>query len=194
MGFKKAEYASIKDYLEVEYTSKQKHEYEGGHIFAITGGSINHGILCGNAYTELRSGLKKRNSSCNAFGSEIKIHIEKADSLVYPDAMVICTDIETSEADTEAVVNPILVVEVLSKSTESYDRGDKFHKYRQLESLKEYVLIAQDKPVVETFYKRESNIWEIARFAGLDQLIDLKSLNFIIRMEDLYTNIRFHSL
>jgi Uma2 family endonuclease len=191
MGVKKTNYSSISQYLEVEYDSSIKHEYEGGKILAMTGGSINHGILCGNAYNELRSGLKKGQGNCNALGSEIRIHIKAADSIVYPDAMVICGKIEASSEDADAVTNPIIIVEVLSKSTESYDRGDKFYKYRQLDTLKEYILVAQDKPVVETFYKRESNVWEIARFIGLDTMIELKSLDITISMKELYVNIDF---
>lgn len=189
MGVQKAKYFSIGQYLELEEDAQVKHEYERGEILAMTGGSINHGILCGNAYSELRTELKKNGINCNAFGSEIRIHIEVADSIVYPDAMVICGAIETSSADTEAVINPILVVEVLSKSTESYDRGDKFYKYRQLDSFKEYILIAQQKPIVETFYKRESNVWEIARFTGLDATVEIKSVGLKIPMAELYVNV-----
>lgn len=104
--------------------------------------------------------------------------------------MVVCGEIETSEADVDAVINPILVVEVLSKSTESYDRGDKFHKYRQLGSLKEYILINQAKVVVETFYKKEDNIWEISRVSGLDKSIEIKSLELKLKMSDLYTGVK----
>ena len=182
-------YLSISQYLELEYSSPTKHEYEGGEILAMTGGSLNHGILCGNAYNEIRSGLGKKGSNCNAFGSEIRIHIKAAEAIVYPDTMVICNEIETSDEDPEAVVNPILVVEVLSKSTESYDRGDKFYKYRQLSSLQEYVLVAQDSAMVETFHRKEKRVWEIARYIGIDAVINLKSIGIEIKLRDLYLNV-----
>ena len=189
MGLKDVDYQSIKSYVEYEYSTEPKHEYERGEILMMSGGTINHGILCGNAYNELRSEIGKDTKNCTVIGSEVRIHIEKAESIVYPDAMVICGDIEVSEEDKDAVINPILVVEVLSKSTESYDRGDKFYKYRQLVSLKEYILIDQAKAVVETFYKRENNIWEISRIAGLDQLIEIKSIGVNLKMEELYSGI-----
>ena len=146
-------YLSISQYLELEYSSPTKHEYEGGEILAMTGGSLNHGILCGNAYNEIRSGLGKKGSNCNAFGSEIRIHIKAAEAIVYPDTMVICNEIETSDEDPEAVVNPILVVEVLSKSTESYDRGDKFLYYRSIPEFSEYLLVSQSEYFIEHYRK-----------------------------------------
>lgn len=190
MGIKKADYHSIADYLVYEGNTEVKHEYEKGQILAMTGGSINHGMFCGNIYNGLRNGIDKDDINCTTVGSEIRIHISEANSIVYPDAMVICGDFETSEEDSEAVTNPILVVEVLSKSTESYDRGDKFYKYRQLPSLKEYILIDQEKPVVETFFKQEEGIWEISRVMGMDETLTIKSLDIKILMEELYFKVR----
>lgn len=189
MGVKQTKYSSIEHYLEQEEQTSIKHEFERGEILAMTDGSINHGILCGNAYTELRYAIKDNDQTCTALGSEIRIHIEAVDSIVYPDAMVICKEIETSKEDSEAVTNPSLIVEVLSKSTESYDRGDKFYKYRQLESFKEYVLINQDKTVVETFFRKEENVWEIARFVAIENKVLLKSLGVSFSIKDLYTNV-----
>ncbi|MEN0004459.1 MAG: Uma2 family endonuclease [Bacteroidota bacterium] len=188
MGVKKLNLSTIQQYTEIEDASSIKHEYEGGEVLAMTGGSLNHGILCGNAYNELRAGVEQ-DDACNAFGSEIRIHIEAADAIVYPDAMVICGTIQTSEEDVEAVTNPVLIVEVLSKSTESYDRGDKFYKYQQLESFQEYVLVAQDKAVVETFFRKDTNVWEIARFSGLDAMVELKSIPVSIKMSQLFVKV-----
>ena len=185
MGITKIDYSSIAEYVAIENTAQSKCEYEKGKILAMTGGSINHGILCGNAYNELRTAIANKKINCDAFGSEIRIHIQKAESIVYPDSMIICGNIETSDEDTEAVTNPVLIVEVLSKSTESYDRGDKFYKYRQLPSFLEYVLVSQDKPVVETFYRKDNNVWEIARYTGLDTIIKLKCLDLKIDMKNL---------
>ncbi|MEL7120812.1 MAG: Uma2 family endonuclease [Bacteroidota bacterium] len=192
MGLEQTNFSTIKEYLEQESNSQVKHEFEKGSILAMTGGSLNHGILCGNAYNELSSNLEDSDSSCNAYGSEIRIHIEAVDSIVYPDAMVICEEINTSDKDKDAVINPIVIVEVLSKSTESYDRGDKFYKYRQLDSFREYILISQDKPMVETFYKKEDNVWEIARYIGLDAQIVVKSLGVTINSQELYLNVKFN--
>ncbi len=181
---------SISQYLALEADADFKHEYEQGKVLAMTGGPINHGILCGNIYNELRQGLSGNKGDCKAFGSEIRIHIEKAEAIVYPDAMVVCSDLLISSSDPEAVTNPALVAEVLSASTESYDRGNKFFKYRQLDSLREYLLIAQDLPMVETFYRKADNVWEITRFSGLEATLSLKSIGLEIPLQSLYVNVR----
>lgn len=189
MELKKVKYSNIMDYVELESISEIKHEYECGLILAMSGGSINHGILCGNAYSELRQKLSNNNDDCKVFGSEIRIHIASADSIVYPDSMVICGKMEVSKKDKNAVTNPLLVVEVLSKSTAAYDQGDKFHKYRQLPSFREYVLINQDKSVVVIFSKNEEGKWDINRITSLEDSFELQSIGVEIAMQELYKNI-----
>ncbi len=189
MDVKKHQYITVIDYLEREAYSEVKHEYEGGKVLAMGGRTIKHGILCGNIYSEIRRRLEDNQSDCKVFGTEIKIHIEEKYSFVYPDAMVICGEIEVSEKDENSVVNPKLIVEVLSKSTGNYDRGDKFHKYRKLASFREYLLISQDKAVVEIFYKSEDKRWEILRIAGIDKQFKLKSIGISIKLKDLYRNV-----
>ena len=191
MGVQKLALPSIKEYLEYEDASEIKHEYERGEILAMTGGTLNHAILCGNAYSEIRNGILKKAMPCTPFGSEARIHIAAVDSIVYPDTMVICGDMQVSDADKEAVINPLVIVEVLSKSTESYDRGAKFYKYQQLASFKEYLLIAQDQAVVDSFFKTENDSWEIARYSGLDTKLPIKSLGFEILLKELYVNVKW---
>lgn len=186
---------TIAEYREQEVTTGIKYEYHDGEIYALAGGSINHATLCGNIYSELRNGLKNKNSNCRPFTSEIKLNIESKNSFVYPDSIVICGDIETSKNDENAVINPVLIVEVLSKSTSDYDRGDKFHLYRQIEGLQEYVLIAQDKPVVEVFFKKTgTDLWSINRIEGLEKVIELNSINLKIEMSELYLYVKLDSV
>ncbi|MGB1205389.1 MAG: Uma2 family endonuclease [Chitinophagales bacterium] len=181
---------SVPEYIIQEQENHTKYEYHNGKIFALAGGTLHHGLLCGNIYAELRSHLKTKKSECKPFTSEIKLRIKTRNSFVYPDAMMICGKIETSQQDKNAVTNPILVVEVLSKSTANYDRGDKFFLYRQIPSLREYVLISQDKPQVDVFYKKQNtDLWQITRFEGLENAILLQSLNLKIAMSDLYFDI-----
>ena len=148
---------TIKEYLEINNNALERYEYHDGFIRAMSGGTINHGVLCNNAGTILNNGIQAKKSNCISFGSEVKVQIEKSNSFIYPDAMLVCGGVQTSEHDPNAVVNPLLVVEVLSKSTERYDRGDKFHKYCYLTSFKEYVLIDQYKPVVDILYKADAS-------------------------------------
>ena len=183
---------TVEEYIKREHESDNKHEYHDGGIYALACGTLNHGMLCGNIFGELRSKLKEKQSNCKPYTSEIKVFIEKTNSFVYPDSMVICGDIEKSELEKNSVTNPILIVEVLSKSTSDYDRGDKFYLYRQLSSLKEYVLIEQDRYVVDVHYKSEnSDLWRITRYEGKDQTLQLQSIGIEISMKDLYDDLDF---
>ncbi len=181
---------SVEEYIQHEIETKQRHEYHQGNIYALAGGSLEHALLIGNIYAEMREGLKKRGADCKSITNDAKLHIESESRYVYPDSMVICGDVQKSSEYPEAVTNPILVVEVLSESTSEYDRGDKFYFYRQVPTLQEYVLIAQDRYLVETFYKSpEQDLWQISRFEGIDQQILLQSIGLEIHMKDLYFDI-----
>ncbi|MFK8103436.1 MAG: Uma2 family endonuclease [Saprospiraceae bacterium] len=183
---------TVKEYITQEQESNTKYEYHDGEIFALAGGSLNHGLLCGNIYAELRGKLKSKKSSCKPYTSEIKLNIKDRKSYVYPDSMVICGALETSELDENSVTNPTLIVEVLSKSTANYDRGDKFFLYKQIPSLQEYILIEQDRPQVDVFYKKPgTDLWSISRFEGLENKIKLQSIKIEISMAELYFDIKF---
>ncbi len=179
---------TIAEYLELEALAESKSEYEAGRVVAMSGGTLNHGIIGNNINTALNNGLKSQNSTCMAINGDVRIWVEKADSFVYPDAMVICGQVETFEQDKNSVINPLLIVEVLSKSTESYDRGDKFHKYCSLVSFKEYVLIDQNKPVIDVLYKEDSSYWKMSTIIGLDKSIMLNSIGVEIPLADIYRN------
>lgn len=190
MEAQKQDKITIPEYINLEQTSATKYEFHDGEVFAMAGGTYNHGLLCGNIYTELRNGINTNGKNCKPLSSEIKLHIKSKNSFVHPDAMVVCGEVEKSKEDGNAITNPTLIVEVLSKSTAEYDRGDKFHLYRQIPSLKEYVLISQVKPVVEVFYKpTNSDLWRITRHEGLDEMIMIASLGFEIKMQDLYFDV-----
>ena len=181
---------TVAEYITQEQESDTKYEYYNGEIFALAGGSINHGLLCGNIYSEIRSELRKKQSPCKPLTSEIKLNIKEKNSYVYPDTMVICGEMKTSENDANSVSNPILIVEVLSKSTANYDRGDKFFLYKQISSLQEYVLIEQDKAQVDVFYKKpESDLWRISRYEGLNTKVKFQSIKIEIEMSELYFDI-----
>ncbi len=181
---------TIKEYLQLELDTQQRYEFHSGEVFALAGGSIAHTLLVGNIYSALRSNLQKAKKLCKALSSEAKLNIETGNKFVYPDSMVVCGELQVSEASQEAIINPTLIVEVLSKSTAAYDRGDKFFFYRQVPTFKEYVLIEQDRYLVEVFTKKDAtNSWEIARYEGLDKQILLPALDISIAMEDLYFDV-----
>jgi Uma2 family endonuclease len=159
----------------------------------MAGGTYNHGLICGNIFGEIRSRLIEQNSLCTAMSSEIKLHVVSENSYLYPDTMVIYDEVEKSVAEKNAVTNPVLVIEVLSKSTATYDRGDKFHLYRQIPSLREYVLIEQDKAQVE-IYKREGGLWKITRIQGVENTLLLSSLELEIDFQRIYYRVDFEQV
>ena len=117
---------SVEDYINIEMASDTKYEYHDGNIFAMAGGTVEHGLISGNTYGEIKFKLRQNGSTCKAINNDVKLHIASSNKYLYPDAMVVCGQIERPDQENNAVVNPSVIIEALSKSTESYDRGDKF--------------------------------------------------------------------
>lgn len=178
---------TIEEYLAFEAGAEIRHEYHQGEIFAMAGGTLNHSILGTNMLTELN--LLGRRNGCTTFNGDMRIRIDSQNRFLYPEASVVCGPVETSNFDADSIINPILIVEVLSESTEAYDRGEKFFLYRELTSLQEYVLISQDKAMVEVFLRKGEGIWEMRPYTGLDGEVALSSLNAQILMSDVYRNV-----
>jgi Uma2 family endonuclease len=190
MEAKKLEKVSLDEYLQLELETQTRYEYRDGLIEAMAGGTLNHGFICGNVFAELRNRLKDKDSPCRALSSEIKLHIRSENSFLYPDAMVVCGPVETSTPEGQAIVNPQLIVEVLSKTTADYDRGDKFFLYRQLPSLREYVLIEQDRAQVDVF-RREGDWWKISRLSGSDAILHIGSLGIDLPLQAVYEGVNW---
>lgn len=192
MEAKKLTNISISDYIKIEEESDAKYEFHDGSIFAMAGGTINHGLIIGNAFSAVKAALKS-NKNCTSLTSEIKLHIEQLNKFVYPDGMVVCGDIERAKKDSNSITNPAVIIEVLSHSTESYDRGDKFYFYRQIPSLKEYILIDQYQAKIEV-YNRHGDMWQIRRLEGIDKMLEITSINIEIALEDVYEGVSFEAL
>jgi Uma2 family endonuclease len=163
-------------YLAAEQVSTSKHEYLRGEVFAMangTGGTPEHAALLAAVIVEL--GLALRGRPCRLYTSELRVRIEATDLSTYPDVSVVCGALETSAIDRNAMINPILLVEVLSDSTEAYDRGEKFAHYRRLPSLREYLLVSQREPRIESFRRSEQGIWMLAE-AGSGETLTLAAL------------------
>lgn len=188
MEIKKLNNLSIQEYTAIEQKNDTKYEYHDGSIFAMAGGTLNHGLICGNIFGEIRTALRNKKSNCTPINSEVKLHIQSKNRFLYPDTMVVCGEIETSEDEPNAITNPTIIIEVLSKSTASYDRGDKFFFYRQITSLQAYILIEQDKPQIE-IYKRQDKLWGINRISDLDESLVIESLGIEIKMKEIYARI-----
>ncbi len=188
MAEQKIESFTIKEYLAQEENALEKSEYYSGRIVGMSGGSIDHAIIGSNINASLNTAVQNKKLACITLNSEARVYIDAADSFVYPDGMIVCGEVEISEVDPHAVINPILIVEVLSKSTERYDRGDKFHKYCSLVSFKEYVLIDSKKPVVDVLYREDHSSWRMVTTIGLDKEIYLHTLDTHVSMEAIYRN------
>lgn len=189
-NYKKEKY-TFEEYLVMEEEAVYKSEFNSGKIVAMAGGSLEHGAISSNINYALSDGLRKKKSTCRTLDSNVRVFIEDYDKGVYPDTFVICDKPNFKDNRKDVITNPLLVVEVLSPSTEGYDRGEKFTQYRSLPSFKEYVLITQEKAKVESWYKEDENIWRISNATGLDATIYLYSLGIEISLADIYYLVDF---
>lgn len=179
---------TVEEYLTMEEKAEYKSEYRHGKIVAMSGGTLNHSLISSNMNTQIGIILEDKISTCNYFNSDAKIHIESANSFVYSDGLLVCGEIETAEQDKNSIINPVLVIEVLSDSTEKYDRGDKFHKYCSLPSFKEYILIDQRKPVIDSLYRSNEGYWKMVTTIDLDKELYINTLDHNIPMNKIYRN------
>ncbi len=177
---------TIPAYQALEAKDGIRYEYDDGLVRAMSGGTINHSTLGTNMTTILSNLVAAKGMNCRTFNSDLKIYMPTFNAFVYADALLVCGDIKSSDTDENAIINPVLVVEVLSKSTERYDRGDKFHKYCSLPSFKEYVLIDQYKAVVDVLYKADASYWKMTTAIGLEDSFYLHTLDANIPMQQLY--------
>ncbi|MGQ9806802.1 MAG: Uma2 family endonuclease [Chlorobiales bacterium] len=182
---------TVEEYLALERETHVKHEFYEGELFAMAGGSPNHVVISGNIFTELNNRLSQK--GCRAFNGELKIFIEPFNLYTYADASALCGT-PNFLRETDAIIdNPSLIVEVLSDSTEDYDRSKKFLFYRALPSFNEYLLIRQDKPCVEYYAKLDAHKWLLTEVEGLSATVWLKHLNITIPLGKIYANISFAS-
>ena len=185
-------YLSIAKYQDLERETEIRHEYYDGKVVAMAGGTGSHSILCANISHQLFYQLKRKRSKCMTLTSEMKLSVEETSSYLYPDAMVVCGPIEWASSDPHAVSNPILIVEVLSPSSRYRDQVNKFNLYKTLPSFREYVLIDQNQPRVEVYYKNpKTQIWSKTVAEGLQSKMNLQSLNIAISLRDLYQQVNF---
>lgn len=181
---------TLKDYLEVERTSAIRHEYVDGEIFAMTGASLNHNRVNGNMFNEIKNQLKI--SPCDAFASDMRVKVNELETYTYPDIVVVCGDIELEKIKgLETLVNPDVIFEILSDSTEAYDRGKKFQHYRFLPSLQEYILVAQHHCLVEKYVRSDDGSWRYFTYETMEQTITIESIQCEVLLSDVYYRVEF---
>jgi len=174
------------EYLAFERTSEGRHEYADGEIFAMSGGTGNHAAVMLSIGSELRVALRGRN--CRAFSTELRVYIPRTRRYVYPDASVVCGGVEYLDAANDTLLNPKVIVEVLSPSTEGYDRGDKFAQYRSIPSVSHYVLAAQDKPLVEVYTRQDDGSWNYRAY-GPGEKAALSAIACELDVDMVYTDV-----
>lgn len=175
------------EYLQLEEKSEDKHEYFQGEIFAMAGGSYNHNMIAGNFYAALHHFTASR--PCTAFTSDMRLWIPQKQLYTYPDAMMVCGEPKFMQGRTDTITNPLLIVEVLSKSTQEYDRGLKFEAYRTIPSLQDYLMLDQDRVHLECFHKLADDRWVLTEIYTSEALIQLESHNFMVPVTDLYQRV-----
>jgi|SRR5215213_4820718 len=183
---KKNKFMSVEEYLAFEEKSKIKHEYMDGEIFSMAGAKRNYSIVGTNISTELNVQLREKD--CEIHANDFRVQI-RTGHYVYPDVVVACGEVEVVNDTT--LINPVVVVEVLSKSTESRDRGEKLQDYFNVESVKDYILVAQNKIKVEHFHRESNNQWTLRIYENLEELVILDSIGCRFPLRLIYLKVKF---
>jgi Uma2 family endonuclease len=183
VSYSKRKY-TIPEYLEMEDAATEKHEYYQGEIFAMSGARLRHNIVAKHLLVLLE--LKLKGKPCKPFGSDLRIHIEKNTLFTYPDISVICGDPESMGNDDMNFLNPSIIIEVLSPSTRNYDRGDKFRLYKDIPTLREYILVDSDSINIESFFINEQGNWELREYRNVNDTLFLPTIQSSVELKDIY--------
>ncbi len=178
-------------FLAFERASDQKHEYRDGEIVAMSGARRAHNKISTNVSGLIWQNLKGKD--CESYASEMRVWVPKSKLYTYPDIVVVCGTPEFVDDEFDTLLNPVLIVEILSESTESYDRGEKFKNYRSIASLREYVLISQTSFSIEKYARHGDGFWMLSEASGLDSGITLESIDCRISLSDAYDKVNLDS-
>jgi Uma2 family endonuclease len=176
-------------YLDIERAAELRSEYYDGQMYAMSGGSLEHSLIPMQAGAALVNALRGR--SCRVASSDLRVRVSSTGPFYYPDISVYCGEPQLADDYRDTLLNPRAILEVLSKSTENYDRGLKFDAYRQIESLHEYVLIWQSEPRIEVWLRQPEGRWKGSYYAGMDAVCVLESLDCSTTLADVYEGISF---
>ncbi|HEX3684165.1 MAG TPA: Uma2 family endonuclease [Bryobacteraceae bacterium] len=180
------------EYLERERQAETRSEYRNGEIVAMAGASFAHAQIVSNLHFRIRIGLGNR--SCGLFTTDLRLAVRAANVFTYPDVMVICGQPALADDRRDIVLNPVVLIEVLSKSTHDYDRGEKFASYRSIPSLMEYLTVAQDKVHIERHTRQPNEPWSLSEFTDPQAVIALSSIDVELRVADLYEKVDLASV
>lgn len=182
-------YISPEEYLKRERQAEYRSEYLNGEIFAMTGASRGHNLISGNIFGEIRQQLK--GSSCEAYLGDMRVRVTFNGLYTYSDVVVVCQEPMFEDEQVDTLLNPAVLVEVLSKSTERYDRIAKTTYYRTLDSLTEHLLVAQEEVRLEQYVKQENGEWQVFYYSSLDNVVELRSIGCSLALRDVYDKVAF---
>ena len=178
---------TAEEYLALERKAEYKSEYVNGHIIAMSGASRQHNLIAGNIYREIS--IQLRGHPCESYINDMRVRVSETGLYTYPDVVAVCGDIRFADGQTDTLLNPTVIVEVLSSSTEAYDRGDKFAHYRRLESLQDYLLVSQETVRVE-HYVRQGEKWVLSEANALTDTVHLTSIQCDLVLGDIYDKVQ----
>ncbi len=181
---------TVEEYLAFERSSEEKHEYYAGEIFAMSGASRRHNLIVINTGTTLNSQLAER--PCEVYPSDMRVRVNKI-KYTYPDVTVVCGEPHFADNEFDNLLNPTIIFEVLSDSTEDYDRGTKFKHYMGINSLQEYVLIAQDEVRIDHYTRKSEGDWYLSISKTLESVVQLPSIGCTLLLADIYRKITFEA-
>ncbi len=182
---------TIEEYFELEERSAVKHEFHNGKLISMAGGTHLHNEIALKVAAALLQIVKTIPKKFKVYNSDMRIQIPEFQSFVYPDAVVVCEKPEFWEGRRDVIVNPLLVVEVASTSTQEYDRNLKFYKYRTLPSFKEYVLVSQDSHYITSMFREEEDLWRASDARGIEKSIQLYSIGCKLDLATVYEDVEF---
>jgi Uma2 family endonuclease len=177
------------EYLALERQGEGKHEYVAGEIVAMVGASFRHNLIQSDTQTSLN--IQLRGTRCTVVGSDLRVKVASLGIYTYPDLTITCGEPQFEDSELDTLLNPSIVIEILSISTERYDRGLKFHRYQLIPSLREYLLIAQNKPRLDHYLRGPDNSWLPTTIEGLDGIVELPTVACTLALSDVYRQVDF---
>lgn len=197
MGYPEKRFYTEQEYLEFERNSLEKHEYYQGEIFPLyrdevngmSGATISHNKISSNLIFLFKSKLKGK--PCDTFGSDFRVNIPNISMYTYPDVSIVSGNPDATDAENDTYTNPTVIIEILSKSTKNYDLGTKFLLYKQIESLKNYVLIDSLSCQVIKYVRQSNNSWLMTETKSIDDKINIESIEVDLNLSDVYENVKF---
>ena len=178
---------TAQDYLAWERQQETRHEFFDGEIFAMTGASREHNLVCVNIFASLHTQL--RGKPCEVYNNDMRVKVSETGMYTYPDIVAACAQPQFEDAEVDTLLNPVLIIEVLSDSTEQYDRGAKFRHYRTLPSLQDYLLVAQTECRVEHYVREAGSRWLLTEYGDLNDMIELASVGCRLDLREMYERV-----